>query len=120
MFTIPFRAIDLSQIAQVGGKNASLGELFRSLEPKGIRVPDGFAITSEAFRLHLKHAGLSDWVYAELSKLDVRDVEALRAVGEMIRGCVRPRRCRPRSSVRCARRTWRSPASTARRPRTSR
>ena len=49
-----FAAISYTDIAQVGGKNASLGEMFSQLTPKGILVPDGFAITADAYRLFLK------------------------------------------------------------------
>ncbi|HVR19839.1 MAG TPA: PEP/pyruvate-binding domain-containing protein, partial [Polyangiaceae bacterium] len=70
---IPFRELDIHSVAQVGGKNASLGELLQRLEPEGIRVPDGFAITADAYRLHLVRAGLEDVVYRELDTLDVRD-----------------------------------------------
>jgi len=70
---IPFRELDISRIAEVGGKNASLGELITSLEPKGSRVPDGFAITATAFRQHLQRSGLEDRIYAELDALDVTD-----------------------------------------------
>ena len=67
--------VDLSNIASVGGKNASLGELIRELEPQGIRVPDGFAVSARAFRLHLEHSALGASIYSALASLDVRDVE---------------------------------------------
>jgi len=85
MDVIAFRELDLSRVPEVGGKNASLGELIRELEPKGIRVPDGFAITAEAFRKHLRAADLEQWIYAELDRLDIRDVEALARTGSAIR-----------------------------------
>jgi pyruvate, water dikinase len=47
---VPFSKVTLADVPRVGGKNASLGELFRYLVPLGVRVPDGFAITAEAFR----------------------------------------------------------------------
>ncbi len=84
-YVLRFREVDLSRLADVGGKNASLGELIRALEPRGINVPDGFALTSDAFRLHLERAGLADAIYRELADLDVRDVQALAAAGRSIR-----------------------------------
>ena len=45
-----FSEIGLSDVGLVGGKNASLGEMIRELQPLGIRVPDGFAVTAEAYR----------------------------------------------------------------------
>lgn len=53
-----FSAISINDVAIVGGKNASLGELTQNLQPKGIPIPDGFATTSEAFRLFLKENNL--------------------------------------------------------------
>jgi len=46
VYTLGFSEIDLKDVARVGGKNASLGELFNSLKPKGVSVVDGFATTS--------------------------------------------------------------------------
>jgi pyruvate,water dikinase len=88
-YVIPFRELDLGSIPEVGGKNASLGELLRELEPKGIAIPDGFAITADAFRLHLERAGLNDFVYSTLDQLDVQNVAELARVGRDIRERVR-------------------------------
>jgi pyruvate,water dikinase len=82
---IPFRELDITRVAEVGGKNASLGELITSLEPQGIRVPDGFALTAAAFRQHLKHAGLEERIYAELDALEVSDLGALSRIAAGIR-----------------------------------
>jgi pyruvate,water dikinase len=86
---IPFRELDIQSVAQVGGKNASLGELLRSLTPHGIRVPDGFAVTADAFRLHLARACLDQVIYGELDALDVRDVENLARVAQRVRELIR-------------------------------
>jgi pyruvate,water dikinase len=88
-YIVPFRKLDMTAVPEVGGKNASLGELLNRLEPQGIRVPDGFAITAGAFRLHLKRAGLSEVIYSELDNLDVRDNAALSRVAESIRARIR-------------------------------
>jgi pyruvate,water dikinase len=85
---IPFRDIDLQAVPEVGGKNASLGELLRALEPKGVRVPDGFAITGEAFRQHLAQGGADRAIYAALDKLDVRNPKALAEAGAFARSRV--------------------------------
>ena len=84
-YAVPFGQIGLDSLAEVGGKNASLGEMIRELTPKGIRVPDGFAITAAAFRLHLAQAGLDEAIYAELDRLDPSDVTALAATAGSIR-----------------------------------
>ena len=53
-----FDSLSLADVALVGGKNASLGELWRALQPQGVRVPEGFAITAAAYRHFLTEAGL--------------------------------------------------------------
>jgi pyruvate,water dikinase len=88
-YAVPFRELTLDSLAQVGGKNASLGEMIRSLSPRGVAVPDGFAVTADAYRLHLSEAGLEDEVYGALAKLDVGDVRALAATGHHIRELIR-------------------------------
>ncbi len=85
---IPFRDVDLGALPEVGGKNASLGELLRALAPAGVRVPDGFAITAEAFRRHIAQEGAGEAIYAALDELDVRDVAALERVGAFARAQV--------------------------------
>jgi pyruvate, water dikinase len=82
---IPFRALGLRDLPTVGGKNANLGELLRSLAGAGVRVPDGFAITAEAFRRHLAENHLEEGIYAALDRLDVTDVAALARTGAEIR-----------------------------------
>lgn len=57
-FIKKFSEISIYELALVGGKNASLGEMFSQLRPKGILVPDGFAVTSEAYRVFLKENNL--------------------------------------------------------------
>ena len=49
-FTRPFAVLGLGDVGLVGGKNASLGELYRELTPLGVRVPNGFATTADAYR----------------------------------------------------------------------
>jgi pyruvate, water dikinase len=84
----PFRDLTIHDVAIVGGKNASLGEMIRTLAPQGIRVPDGFATTSHAFRLTLKHAGLDAFIRDALKGLDIRKLKDLQARGAKIRKAV--------------------------------
>jgi pyruvate, water dikinase len=84
-YVMPFSEITLEDLQRVGGKNASLGELIRALGPKGIRVPGGFAVTADAFRLHLRAAGLDSSIYAELARVDRRDLDGLAEVARSIR-----------------------------------
>jgi pyruvate,water dikinase len=88
-FVIPFAELTLADVPRVGGKNASLGEMFRYLVPLGVRVPDGFAVTAAAFVQHLEAAGLAAQIYPALARLDLRDVEALAREGARIRDLIR-------------------------------
>ena len=85
LLVIPFSSISIDDVATVGGKNASLGEMIRELTPLGVRVPDGFAVTAEAFRMHLRQAGIEEWVYAQLDGLDTADTRALAGTAARIR-----------------------------------
>lgn len=87
-YVFPFSQLRMTDVDRVGGKNASLGELLSQLTSAGIRVPDGFATTAEAFRLFLKEGGLEDRIHARLAKLDVDDVKALAVAGAEIRGWI--------------------------------
>jgi pyruvate,water dikinase len=84
-YVIPFDRIGLVDLPDVGGKNASLGELITTLTAAGVRVPNGFALTAPAFRLHHAEAGLDRTIYAELARLDTADVTALATVARSIR-----------------------------------
>jgi pyruvate,water dikinase len=74
----------MTDVEQVGGKNASLGEMISQL-PSSVRVPGGFATTAEAYREFLAHNGLADRINAALDALDVDDVDALAKTGAQIR-----------------------------------
>ncbi len=84
-FVIPFSKLRMSDVEIVGGKNASLGELLSQLTEAGIRVPDGFATTAEAFRVFLKEGGLDKRIEERLKTLDVDDVKELAKAGAEIR-----------------------------------
>ena len=84
-----FRDITLEDLPRVGGKNASLGEMLGSLERMGVPVPDGFAITADAFRATLENAGLADSIFQALDQLDPGDLRELARVGRRIREQVR-------------------------------
>ncbi len=87
-YVVPFSQLRMTDVESVGGKNASLGEMLSQLTDEGIRVPDGFATTAEAFRGFLKASDLAARINAKLSALDVDDVKALAAAGQEIRGWV--------------------------------
>jgi pyruvate,water dikinase len=73
----PFADLQLGDVALVGGKNASLGELYRALRPQGVLVPNGFAITAEAYRRLLTAAGAWERLHAILDPLDPSNVADL-------------------------------------------
>jgi pyruvate,water dikinase len=82
--------LDLAEVGAddvqlVGGKCASLGELYRALRPRGVRAVDGFATTSEAYRLLLETNGLRERLRELLDGLDHNDINALNAVGRQAR-----------------------------------
>lgn len=87
-YVFPFSQLRMTDVDRVGGKNASLGELLSQLTSAGIRVPDGFATTAEAFRLFLREGGLEDRIHERLKTLNVDDVKALAAAGAEIRGWI--------------------------------
>ena len=76
----------MSDVARVGGKNASLGEMIGELSAAGVRVPGGFATTADAFRELLARDGLAGRIRRRLADLDVADVRALASAGREIRG----------------------------------
>lgn len=84
-FVIDFKHLGIADVGQVGGKNASLGEMISNLAQAGVRVPDGFATTADAYRQFLQFEGLKDRIDATLAALDVDDVEALAKAGKQIR-----------------------------------
>lgn len=85
---LPFTALSLTDVPRVGGKNASLGEMVRTLGPRGVRVPGGFATTADAFRTFLLHDGLRQRIVALLAGLDTRDSDALARVGHDVREAI--------------------------------
>ena len=75
----------LSDLPQVGGKNASLGEMIGNLAQLGVSVPGGFATTADAFRAFVSQSGLAKRIHDKLATLDVDDVESLVKAGAEIR-----------------------------------
>src|SRR6478735_1688489 len=77
----------IADLAQVGGKNASLGEMIGGLSAAGVRVPGGFATTAKAFEAFLA-GGLGKRIAERIRSLDPADVTALAACGAEIRGWI--------------------------------
>jgi pyruvate,water dikinase len=87
-FILWFDEITYNDVPLVGGKNASLGEMYSKLTPKGIKVPYGFAVTAEAYRYFVKENGLDRKIKEILSGLNTRDVEDLQRRGKKIRNLI--------------------------------
>jgi pyruvate, water dikinase len=83
-----YSKLRMHDVETVGGKNASLGEMISNLAASGVKVPNGFATTADAYREFLKHEGLDERINAQLKALDVDDVQALAVCGKSIREAV--------------------------------
>ncbi|HSJ96113.1 MAG TPA: phosphoenolpyruvate synthase [Myxococcota bacterium] len=84
-----FDSLTLDEVPLVGGKNASFGEMIRSLGPLGVRVPDGFALTADAYRAVLDAPDVRATLAGALRSIDPGDVDSLRAAGAAARRAVR-------------------------------
>jgi pyruvate, water dikinase len=87
-YIIPFRKLSMKDLAQVGGKNASLGEMMTSLSDLEIAVPDGFAITVDAFWDFVSFNSLRSFLEAELKRLDHHSLNNLTDVGRACRDLI--------------------------------
>ena len=83
-----FEDIGIEDVPMVGGKNASLGEMYQNLTSKGVAVPHGFAITAYAYRYLLKSAGLEEAIKGALAGLDTHDMKNLQERGEAARNVI--------------------------------
>jgi pyruvate,water dikinase len=83
-----FADLGLADLDQVGGKNSSLGEMIANLAGLGVRVPNGFATTADAYRRFIGETGLADLISAELAGLNTDDVQELARAGKRIREAV--------------------------------
>jgi pyruvate, water dikinase len=84
-YVLDFSSIALSDLAKVGGKNASLGEMYRALKPQGVGVLDGFATTADAYRWLLATHGLEERLQAIFSLFDAENLSELSRRGEAAR-----------------------------------
>jgi len=84
-----FSEIGIEDVPMVGGKNASLGEMYRKLHDQGINVPNGFAITAYAYRYFLKYAGIEEEIKKILKDLDTADLYNLMRKGREVRNIIR-------------------------------
>jgi len=87
-FILWFKEISHKDVPFVGGKNASLGEMYNSLSKKGVNIPDGFATTSFAFWHFMKKTGLKEKIKEILKDLDVSDIKNLQEKGKKVRDLI--------------------------------
>lgn len=84
-FIIPFEELTIEDVSEVGGKNASLGEMIGSLIKKGIKIPTGYAVTATAYKFFLSETGLGKYIEEELNNLKGGDLDKLSEVSKKIR-----------------------------------
>jgi len=87
-FTIPFNKISIEDLPRVGGKNSSLGEMFNQLSSKGINIPDGFALSADAYRLFRKENNIEKALNDLLYSLDRQNFTNLPEIGEKARNLI--------------------------------
>src|SRR3989344_8617475 len=87
--TVRFEEVGIGDVAHVGGKNASLGEMIGALAAKGVRVPSGFIVTADAYRYFLKADNLEKFIRVTLKGLNTHNVTDLALRGSAIRAAVR-------------------------------
>lgn len=83
-----FNQININDIGKVGGKNASLGEMYCQLNPMGINIPNGFALTAEGYRMFRKANNLDKTLEELLLSLDTKEYSNLSAIGEKARNLI--------------------------------
>ena len=88
-FILWFDQLGIDDVPLVGGKNASLGEMYRNLTSKGVRVPNGFAVTAYAYRYLLEKAGIKDQIKDILKDLNTKDMQNLADHGHKVRHMIR-------------------------------
>ena len=79
------RDIGMDDVAQVGGKNASLGELIKALVPQGVRVPQGFCVTAEAYYYYLAQTGLDAFISETIAGLNTKNLKELSRCAKLVR-----------------------------------
>ena len=85
VFILWFRDLTINDVPLVGGKNASLGEMYRTLTKKGVNIPNGFAVTAYAYKYFLKKAKIQNKIRQILSDLDTHNIRNLAEKGRNVR-----------------------------------
>src|SRR3989339_1305045 len=80
-----YSEVGIGDVGSVGGKNAALGEMYSNLVPLGVKIPDGFALTANAYRHFFKETGLDEEIKKILADLDTRNIQNLQVRGRKVR-----------------------------------
>ena len=88
-YILKFEEIGIKDVGMVGGKNASLGEMIRTLGAKGVPVPSGFAVTADGYFHFLKETGLDEFIRTTLKGLDTKNFKDLQRCGKLVRDKMR-------------------------------
>ena len=80
--------VGINDVSSVGGKNAALGEMYSNLVPLGVNIPDGFALTADAYRYFFKSTGLDEKIKKILSDLNIKDIRNLQIRGKKVREAI--------------------------------
>src|SRR6185437_8669127 len=87
-FTLKFEEVGIKDVGEVGGKNASLGEMIRELGAKGVPVPSGFVVTATAYYYFLEKTGLDEFIKKTLKGLNTKKLEDLHRAGSACRNAI--------------------------------
>ncbi len=83
-----FSEVGIEDVPIVGGKNAALGEMFQNLVPLGVNIPDGFALTADAYRHFFQNTGLDEKIKKVLADLDTKNIKNLQVRGKLVREAI--------------------------------
>ena len=86
---LPMESVGIKDVAQVGGKNASLGEMLQNLKPKGINIPGGFIVTATAYQYFLKSTGLQKFIKDALKGLDTKNLRDMAERAKLVRETIK-------------------------------
>jgi pyruvate,water dikinase len=87
-FTVKYEEVGIKDVPNVGGKNASLGEMIRTLKEKGVPVPSGFIVTAAAYFYFLKETQLDVFIKETLDGLDTKNLKELERCGKLVRDAI--------------------------------
>ena len=88
-FIKQLKDVGIKDVGEVGGKNASLGEMIKHLGPKGVKIPGGFVVTADAYRYFLEETGLKNFIKKNLKGLNTKNLKNLAKRGKLIREAIK-------------------------------